>query len=165
LIRLINISVFLLISSFSYSESIESYNHEFTISEDGQVYLKETGELFTQEWVIKKEGELWTKKYGNGQIDAIGTSRLIGGRRFEWFGPYKSYYLNGNLWSEGIHGNNEEQIGLWRYYHENGMLRTEQICPNGPYKDYDENGKLIEEGIMINCIREEVLKKLGKQTQ
>mgnify|MGYP001243860537 CR=1 FL=1 len=64
-------------------------------------------------------------------------------------GPYKSYYKNGQLESEGIHQiSNQPEDGTYKWYYENGQLKGKTIIKNGTYrfKKYYENGQLKQEG-------------------
>ena len=96
-------------------------------------------------------------------------------------GKYLSYYLNGNLESQGQFINNEtvgewnfyyetgnlkmkgivkrnSSDGYWEYYYENGMKSMEGEISNhkrrGEWKIFYESGKLKEKGLFINNKRE-----------
>ena len=65
-------------------------------------------------------------------------------------GPWKGYYENGQLRSEGNHKSNKK-VGLWKEYYENDQLRSEgnfkgKSWKDGPWKEYYENGQLWKEG-------------------
>lgn len=63
-------------------------------------------------------------------------------------GPYKEYYKEGQLFSEGEYKLGE-QIGDWTFYHPNGQLAKKISYtdgrPDGPIEIYNEEGKLISE--------------------
>ena len=112
--------------------------------------------------------------YKNGIITGEGIVKDDGDRQ----GPWKNYYPDGSLMSEGNY-DNEKQTGVWKYYHsngkieqtgkfnklgkfdgnwkwyfDNGLLLKEENYRNG-LKDglsteYDETGTVIEEGEFVN---------------
>lgn len=64
-------------------------------------------------------------------------------------GPWKDFYPDGSLRSEGRYDNGK-QTGVWKYYHANG--KTEQTGvynsqgkPEGTWKWFYEDGKLLKE--------------------
>jgi antitoxin component YwqK of YwqJK toxin-antitoxin module len=73
-------------------------------------------------------------------------------------GPWKEYYLTGELKSEGVYENGK-RIGLWKYYHQNKKI--EQIGkfnkkgkPDGDWKWYFESGNILREETFINGLPE-----------
>lgn len=64
-------------------------------------------------------------------------------------GPYKAYFNNGRLQSEGQYKQNR-QTGTWGYYYENGHLRMKGAMLEGKthalWHYYYENGKLSQSG-------------------
>ncbi len=67
-------------------------------------------------------------------------------------GPYKSFFKNGNLKSEGQFVNNQS-TGIWKYYFENGQLRMQGEIENGKgvgeWQYYFENGSFKMIGKMV----------------
>ncbi|WP_179009026.1 toxin-antitoxin system YwqK family antitoxin [Winogradskyella forsetii] len=64
-------------------------------------------------------------------------------------GPYKKYYENGNIKTEGFYKNNHK-VGRWKDYFENGELKKENIfMSNGNWtgfkRIYSESGLLLIE--------------------
>ncbi|MEP2774129.1 MAG: membrane-binding protein [Fulvivirga sp.] len=68
-------------------------------------------------------------------------------------GKYISYYLNGNMESQGQFSNNET-VGSWKFYYETGKLKmTGTLKPNsndGFWEYYYENGNKSMEGEISN---------------
>ena len=64
-------------------------------------------------------------------------------------GPYKSYFENGNIKSEGQFVNNKS-TGIWKYYYQNGRLRMQGQVGNGKnvgqWDYYYENGSMKMSG-------------------
>jgi antitoxin component YwqK of YwqJK toxin-antitoxin module len=78
-------------------------------------------------------------------------------------GPWKEYYLTGELKSEGVYENGK-RVGLWKYYHQNKKL--EQIGkfnkkgkPDGDWKWYFESGNILREETFINGLPEGEMKE------
>jgi hypothetical protein len=61
---------------------------------------------------------------------------------------HKEYYDNGNLDIKGYFDGNNNKIGEWKFYYENGKLlavgKYENGKKTGEWKVYNENGVLIE---------------------
>lgn len=74
----------------------------------------------------------------------------------ELHGPYKSYYLNGNIKSKGNYNNNLPD-GYWEYFYENNNLKSAGVLKdnqmNGKWKYYFENGNINMEGEMKDGVR------------
>lgn len=66
----------------------------------------------------------------------------------EKHGSYKSYYTNGQLYSELNYVNNQKH-GLFKFYYSNGKLWEESTFVNGQrhgqFKSYSPSGQLLEE--------------------
>ena len=69
------------------------------------------------------------------------------------YGPFISYYENGQIQSQGNYNYNESDIysrkdGVWKYYYEDGKIESESIIKNGfeELKFYDKEGNLLPEG-------------------
>ena len=69
------------------------------------------------------------------------------------YGPFISYYENGQIQSQGNYNYNESDIysrkdGVQKYYYENGKIESESIIKNGveELKFYDKDGNLLPEG-------------------
>ena len=64
-------------------------------------------------------------------------------------GPYKSYFENGSIKSEGQFVNNKS-TGIWKYYYQNGRLRMQGQVGNGKnigqWDYYYENGSMKMSG-------------------
>ncbi|CDF77976.1 TonB family protein [Formosa agariphila KMM 3901] len=51
-------------------------------------------------------------------------------------GPFKEYYKNGTLKTEGTY-KSDEKIGRWQYYYDNGQLEKEDVfLPNGGWSGF-----------------------------
>lgn len=63
---------------------------------------------------------------------------------------FDKYYLNNQLAEKGVFRNGKK-VGLWKTWHPNGMLATEQEWAggqkNGNFIAYNENGDCIEKGM------------------
>ena len=63
-------------------------------------------------------------------------------------GRFTAYYPNGQLASEGLYDDDQED-GYWRDYHENGQLAAEGFYDHGQetglWRVYDEAGQLEAE--------------------
>jgi hypothetical protein len=78
-------------------------------------------------------------------------------------GPWKEYYLTGELRSEGVYENGK-RVALWKYYHQNKNI--EQIGkfnkkgkPEGDWKWYFESGNILREETFINGLPEGEMKE------
>ena len=72
-------------------------------------------------------------------------------------GLWKTYYINGNIKSEGYYYRNNP-VGLWKKYFLSGRLKSiynvafvaidtlENYCMSGSYIEYFENGKIAIDG-------------------
>ena len=112
--------------------------------------------------------------YKNGVIIGEGIVKDDGNRN----GPWKDFYPDGSVKSEGNYDNGK-QVGEWKYYHSNGkteqtgkfnkqgkfdgtwkwyfdsgqLLKEEHYrngLKDGMSTEYDETGKVIEEGEFVN---------------
>ena len=67
--------------------------------------------------------------YENGQLQSEGTTKDS-----KRVGPYKGYYENGQLQSEGTYKDGKLD-GLWKSYYENGQLKGEVMLKDGEIID------------------------------
>ena len=64
----------------------------------------------------------------------------------ELTGNYKSWFYNKQISAEGMYSNGVK-VGIWKYYHFNGLLATKQYYSNGKLMKnvfYDETGQKID---------------------
>ena len=68
-------------------------------------------------------------------------------------GAFKSYHKNNQLESHGTYQYTESTVysrkdGIWKYYYDNGQLRSESIIKDGveELRFYDKEGKLLPKG-------------------
>ena len=92
--------------------------------------------------------------YKNGILIGEGIVKEDGDRD----GPWKDYYNDGKLKSEGNYDNGK-QTGLWKYYHQNGKIEqtgkfNKQGKPDGTWKWYFDTGQLLKEENYRNGLRE-----------
>ena len=68
-------------------------------------------------------------------------------------GPWEYYYQNGNLLSKGEYLNGQ-RIGAWEFYYPNGNLSSKGEYLNdqktGPWELYHYNGNLLAKGEYLN---------------
>jgi len=114
------------------------------------------------EFVLENDGKPFIDYYENGNIYREGKVRKTNHGGI-WFGPYKEYHKNGQLWIEGTYGDySEERVGQWKYYYENGQISQETLLPDGLYKKYYKNGQLKEEGKNISKWKKIFYKKYSE---
>lgn len=120
------------------------------------------------EGIIDDEGVKdgpWKEFYDDGQLRSEGNYR--NGNRI---GKWRFYHPNNNLEQEGNYNNQGNPDGTWKwYYDDNSLLREESFLngeSEGIFTEYDENGKVIIQGEYI-AGREEGLWKyqLGDQRE
>ncbi|MCX7637900.1 MAG: hypothetical protein N2044_08660 [Cyclobacteriaceae bacterium] len=72
-------------------------------------------------------------------------------------GRYTSYYINGNIESQGYFQNNQS-TGIWEFFYESGNLKMRGALQNntnaGHWEFFYENGKKSMEGVMNGRLRE-----------
>jgi len=92
--------------------------------------------------------------YQNGVVAGEGIVREDGNRD----GPWKEYYPDGKIRSEGKYDNGK-QVGEWKFYHPNG--KTEQTGrfntqgkPEGTWRWYFDTGELLKEENYHKGLRE-----------
>lgn len=78
--------------------------------------------------------------------------RIVEEGHWDWevfWGPYRSYFKNGVLQSEGDQGYYDGKQGLWKYYHKDGTVKCSGEYLNGSkigtWKTYNKNGEVVEE--------------------
>lgn len=120
------------------------------------------------EGIIDDEGVKdgpWKEFYPDGQLRSEGNYR--NGNRI---GKWRFYHPNNNLEQEGNYNNQGNPGGTWKWYYDNNSLLREESFLNGEsegiFTEYDENGKVIIQGEYI-AGREEGLWKyqLGDQRE
>lgn len=72
-------------------------------------------------------------------------------------GRYTSYYINGNIESQGYFQNNQS-TGIWEFFYESGNLKMRGALKNntnaGHWEFFYENGRKSMEGVMNGRVRE-----------
>lgn len=125
---------------------------------DGKVvaaYTFKNGNIVA-EGIIDDEGIQdgpWKEFYENGSLRSEGMYR--NGKRT---GKWKFYHSNGNLEQEGNYNNQGNTDGLWKWFYEDGQLLREENYLNGSsegiFTEYDENGKVIIQGEYVEGLEE-----------
>ena len=71
-------------------------------------------------------------RYQSGEVQfRYGRYLAADGQRWIRHGPFREFYANGQVASEGEYADGLEQ-GLWRDYHENGQVAAEGHFVDGP---------------------------------
>ena len=91
-------------------------------------------------------------KFFTGECEKLYPSRKIysNQRYFNGLdhGRWKFYFENGNLKTEA-HFSQGKRVGNWKFYYENGSLWKDYFYKNGKkdsiWRTFDEDGNLIEE--------------------
>lgn len=145
-------------------KTVGSYNGEIPegvrreFSEEGKItagYVFRNG-VITGEGIIDEEGIKdgpWKEYYENGQLRSQGTWD-----KGKQVGAWKYFYDDGKTEQEGKYNKQGKLDGTWRWYYENGTLRREQSfiagLEDGEYTEYEENGRLIVKGSFVEGLEE-----------
>lgn len=95
----------------------------------------------------------WKEFYEDGQLRSEGVYR--NGNRI---GKWRFYHPDGALEQEGNYNNQGNTNGLWKWYYANGLLLREENFLNGNsegiFTEYDENGNVIIQGEYVEGLEE-----------
>lgn len=95
----------------------------------------------------------WKEYFEDGQLRSEGTYNL--GKRV---GKWRFYHQNSAIEQEGNYNNQGNAEGLWKWYFDNGNVEREESYRNGltdgPYIEYDENGNVIVQGEFVEGMEE-----------
>ncbi|MCB0807453.1 MAG: toxin-antitoxin system YwqK family antitoxin [Bacteroidales bacterium] len=137
-------------------ETPEGIRREY--SPEGDVvagYIFKNGTMIG-EGIINDEGIKdgpWKEYYPNGAIKSEGTYNN-GNRTGQW----KFYHPNGQLEQIGSYNKNGKEDGQWTWYYATGDLLREESYFNGMIDghsvEYDKNGEVISEGDYIEDLRQ-----------
>lgn len=153
----------LITANFFAQDSIVNY-----LDYKGNIVKKNNA--FSLETIVKKDSVWQYTRYYNGgklkerknfktkkRVKQVGVSysfsvrgNLLEVKTFdsnsELTGKYKSWFDNKQIDSEGMYSNGAK-IGVWKYYHFNGLLATKQYYTKGKLMKnvfYDETGQKID---------------------
>ncbi len=141
----------------SYNDDVpEGVRREY--SEEGEIvkgYVFSKGKLIG-EGITNEEGKRdgpWKEYYLNGALRSEGA--YDDGKRV---GDWKFYHSNGQLEQVGSYTRDGKEDGIWTWYYPDGqMLREEGYylgMLDGPSVEYDEFGQIVSEGEYIEDYRE-----------
>jgi antitoxin component YwqK of YwqJK toxin-antitoxin module len=141
----------------SYRKNVpEGVRREF--SEDGKVtagYVFEEGKIISQ-GIIDEEGIKngpWKDFYRDGQLKSEGIYN-----KDKRVGEWKFYYNNGQVEQSGKYNKNGKPDGLWKWNYPDGSLKREENFLNGLSEgimtEYDEQSKIICQGEYIAGLEE-----------
>jgi antitoxin component YwqK of YwqJK toxin-antitoxin module len=87
-------------------------------------------------------------KYQSGEVQfRFGQYLAADGRRWVRHGPFREFYPNGQVATEGEYEDGLQQ-GLWRDYHENGQVAAEGYfvdgAEDGVWQFWNAKGKMEE---------------------
>lgn len=115
-----------------------------------------TGGVITAEGIIDDEGVKdgpWKEYYTNGTLKSEGVYR--NGKRT---GKWRFYHTNGALEQEGNYNNQGNSEGQWKWYYDDGLiLREENFVngkPEGIFTEFDEKGNVIIQGEYFDGLEE-----------
>lgn len=116
------IVILFFLSSSAYGQDSTVYFYD----ERGETTV-ELNNAFTYRIVVPRGPLLYIRHYyaSNDQLILEGTFSNIGST-LEKEGPYRSFYKNGKLQSEGIYSKGNK-VGLWKDYYANGQPADERI--------------------------------------
>ena len=101
----------------------------------------------TMDDLVKREG-IYYKKFTEVPFTGKVTGKEQGSfRNGKKYGPFVSYYDNGQLFYKGTYKNGKWE-GPWVYHHENGQLSSKGDYKNdkkeGPWVSYNKDGTVNE---------------------
>lgn len=127
-------------------------------AENGRVtssFIYKDGKI-TGEGIIDDEGVKdgpWKEFYSDGQLRSEGSYR--NGKKI---GKWRFYHPNSNLEQEGNFNNQGNADGIWKWYYDNNSLMREESYMNGKqeglFTEYDENGRIIVQGEYVDGLEE-----------
>ena len=130
----------------------EGIKREYTA--DGNIekaYLYQNG-VIIGEGIVKEDGNRngpWKDFYPDGSLKSEGN--YDNGKQT---GEWKFYHSNGKIEQSGKFNKQGKFEGTWKWYFDSGQLLKEENYRNGLkdgiFTQYDEAGKVIEEGEFVN---------------
>jgi antitoxin component YwqK of YwqJK toxin-antitoxin module len=127
-------------------------------AESGEVvaaYTFKNGVMIA-EGIVDDEGMRdgpWKEFYENGQLRSEGVYR--NGNRI---GKWRFYHANSSLEQEGSYNNQGNTDGLWKWYYDDGLLLREENFLNGNsegiFTEFDERGNVIIQGEYVDGLEE-----------
>lgn len=118
-------------------------------------YIFSKGKIIS-EGIIDDEGVKdgpWKEYYEEGQLRSEGVYSL--GKRI---GKWNFYHENGSIEQEGNYNNQGNTEGPWKWYYDNGTVAREESFRNGLndgiYTEYDETGKVVVQGEYVDGLEE-----------
>ncbi len=91
----------------------------------------------------------WKEYYEDGKIRSEGS--YLNGKQV---GLWKYYFANGKIENTGSFNKNGKTEGDWKWYYDDGTIRKEETYSNGladgTSTEYDENGKIVAQGEYVD---------------
>lgn len=118
-------------------------------------YTYSKGKIIS-EGIIDDEGVKdgpWKEYYEDGQLRSEGLYNL--GKRV---GRWKFYHQNGSIEQEGNYNTQGNPEGAWKWYYDNALVQREESFRNGQsdglYTEFDEKGAVVVQGEYIDGLEE-----------